>query len=166
MNKRLEKLALLAALAASGMTLLAVSCLPAGTEAPSGRVLMQQAPNSELEQSLATVSLDLRSAEDSEREAEADEELSRPDGDQLWWGRKRRRWKRWSGEFDENHDRLGKDHPYKPTYKPLKELEGTPEREREEQMWGPWMQGYTTYWGAPRGIGYARAQRAQASLKV
>jgi hypothetical protein len=106
-----------------------------------------------------------RSAEYSEREVKKEEELSASSGDQLWWGQKRHgKWKKHKrrGEYDENQDLLA-HHRYTPPYNPLKENEGVPEREREEAVWGPWAQGDTTYWGAPRGIGYASARRGQAA---
>ena len=163
---------MLALLAALGMALLAVSSMHAASEAPTGRVQLQQqalrqGPSNDLERSLATLSRDWRSAEYSEREVKKEEELSAPSGDQLWWGQKRHgKWKKHKrrGEYDENQDLLA-HHRYTPPYNPIKENEGVPEREREEAVWGPWAQGDTTYWGAPRGIGYASARRGQAALK-
>ena len=77
---------------------------------------------------------------------------------------RRRRAKKWHGERDENNDKLNTKQ-FQPKYAPLKENAGVTESEREQRVWGPWAHGYTTYWGAPRGIGYASAARQSALLR-
>jgi len=153
-----------------------VTAMQRGWAAPTPAVLLQARAlpvGGLLDQSLSAVALDLQEAEadaDAVRAAAAadgdNDELSVPDGEsKLWWGHRRRKEKRQApGEMDENNDKLSVEE-YQPIYAPLQENAGLTESEREERVWGPWTHGYSTYWGVPRGIGYANAARQSALLR-
>jgi len=139
--------------------------------------------NAELVQSLGSEQRDLALAEHSSQQLmlpQAQAQLLRlqqaaaqqaetEHSDQLWgWGhhkkkKKHNKYKR-AGPRDENNDLLPIGHPYTPVYAPNVDDAALSEAQREAALWGQWNQGYSTYWGRPRNIGYGAVASARQAL--